>query len=283
MSVATLFTPAPAAVAPAGSGDFKGGHYYGQDDAGNWIPLYAPGKNFTLREARKLHADGKVAAPSVTTYMGTIAKPQLDQWKQENVAKACWAQHFASTIWHGEDEWVYAALATASGASKGAMDLGTQIHGAIENFVGGVDYDADMQVYVDAVAKERTRLGITKSYPEISIGSLKYGYAGRCDDHTDDLLILDYKSRKSTGKKKVASYETDSVQLAAYGFARFGNEFFKSGRGAIFAISTTEPGLVTVHEWTGAALVQPFEAFLAMTAVWRFTNNFDPRRSITGT
>ena len=269
-----MSTPIPNAVAPANSGDFKGGHYYGYE-ADKWVPLYAPGKDFTLREARKIHAEGKVAVPSVTTYMGIMNKPQLIKWQCENVAKACWEQKegFGGTA----EEWTDKALATASGASRGAMDLGTRIHKADELAANGEDYEAELDVYVKAIAKARAELGLKASHREECMGSLRYGVGGRCDEWTDCMAIIDIKSRKSKGKK-VASYETDPIQLSVYGFCKWGNAFFKQGRGIIIAVSTTEPGLTTNHIWTGPELVQAFEAFLAMTAVWRYINNCDPRK-----
>lgn len=266
----------PDAVAPKGSGDFKGGHYYGyQND--KWLPLYAPDKDFTLRQARKLQSEGKSAVPSVTTYIGAMSKPQLDTWKQENVAKAAFAALTNAAAQASEEIWTDHCLAVASGASRGAMDLGSRIHKAIEDAVGGQDYDASLDIYVQAVMAERERLGIKESVQEQCIGSTKYGYAGRADDLSAGMTVTDYKSRKSKGKK-VASYrESDDLQGASYGYARWGNEFFRTGRLHIFGISTTEPGLVTVHSTEGKDLIPAFEAFLSLTAVWRYTNNFDPR------
>jgi hypothetical protein len=281
---------APHAEAPKGSSDFKGGHYYGyrltndtpegkiRGLACEWFPLYEPEKNFTLREARKIQAEGGVAVPSVTTYFSALAKPQLVTWAQENVAKACWDMmndsNPAGTF--DMDTWVEKALATASGASKGAADLGTRIHKAIELAISGDAYSEELAEYVTAVKDERDRLGITDSVQEECVGSLKYGYAGRADDLSAGMTVMDYKSRKSKGKK-VPTYETDKVQLAAYGYAKWGNAFFKSGRGIVVAISTTQPGLTTPHVWGGAELVEAFQAFLALTTTWRYINNYDPR------
>lgn len=272
----TLNQNAPAATAPK-SGDFKGGHYYGIDNYGDWFPLYEPEKNFTLREARKIVDGGGVAVPSVTTYFNVLNKPQLNDWAQENAANAMFdflCDHDASE--DQRSDYVEWAISKASEASRPAADLGTRIHKAIELCLADKDYDAELAPYVNNVLIERSRLGIANSVQEEIVGSLKYGYAGRADDLSDGMTALDYKSRKSKGKK-VASYETDPVQIAAYGFAKWGNDFFKRGRGIVLAISTTAPGLVTPHEWTGPELVPAFEAFLALTAVWRFMNNFDPR------
>jgi len=271
--MSTLFTEAPAAKAETGN-DFVGSHWY-QYGTNGWEPLYEPGKTFTLREARKLSAEGRIVVPSVTTIFGVLAKPQLDKWKQENVAKACWDQHRQSTAWE-EQAWIDQALATASGASKGAMDLGTRIHQAAEDYIAGKDYDATLAPYIEAIAAKRAAMGIRESVTEQCMGSARWGFAGRCDDHsTQGMVIRDLKSRKSKGKK-VPTYETDALQLSAYGAARFGNAFFQSGKGEIWAISTSDPGLLTVHEFSGQDLVPAFECFLSLIKVWQHINNFKP-------
>lgn len=268
-----LFQEAPPIKADTG-GDFAGSHWY-EYRANGWEPLYEPGKTFTLREARKLSAEGRIVVPSVTTVMGVLAKPQLDKWKQENVAKACWDQHRQSTTWE-EQSWIDQALATASGASKGAMDLGTRIHQAAEDYIAGKDYDASLAPYIEAIAAKRAAMGIKDSVTEQCMGSARWGYAGRCDDHsTQGMVIRDIKSRRSKGKK-VPVYETDTLQLSAYLYARFGNAGFAGGKGEIWGISTSDPGLLTVHEFSGAELVASFECFLSLVKVWQHINNFKP-------
>jgi hypothetical protein len=274
----TLNENAPAAVAEK-SGDFQSSHWY-QYGPDGWSPLYEPGKSFTLREARKLHAEGHIVVPSVTTVFSVLAKPQLDRWKQENVAKACWDQHAIPTMWT-QEAWIEQALATASGASKGAMDLGTKIHQGIEDFCKGKDYDQSVQVYVEAVAKERAARGITNSKSEVCVGSAERGYAGRVDDYSDDTMtVRDFKSRSSKGKKSVGVYSTDVIQGSAYGAAIWKNAFFSRGRVEIWGISTTTPGLVTVHEFSGQELIDAYETFLALTTVWRGINKFDARAKV---
>lgn len=263
-----------------------GGHYYGVDKTAVgangdpvWVPLYEPNKSYTLREARALRAAGGIAIPSVTTYFKAMAKPQLERWKQGQAAGAMFDSLLTGSVLPRSDQRedaIKQSLSTAGNASRGAMDLGTRIHGAIEDAVRGKVPSPDMKVYVDAVLDARAGLGITASHPEQCVGSLKYGYAGRCDDYTDDMQVIDYKSRKSRGNK-VTVNESDPMQLAAYGYAKFGNAFFRDGKGHIFAISTTTPGLLTVHTFTGPQLVLAFQTFLALTQVWRFAHNFDPR------
>lgn len=266
----------PAPATPGAGGD--SGHWYGYDN-GLWHPLYTPEKNYTLREARKDRSAGRVVVPSVTTIFKVLAKQSLEKWKMEQVALACWEQH--KERWANGDHFIASAIDTANNASKDAMDLGTRIHAAIEDAIGGRPWDADLNVYILPVLAKREELGIKESVQEQCVGSLKYGYAGRGDDRTDRTMTFrDYKSRKSSGKAKVPVYETDFVQLAAYGFAAWGNDFFKQGSAELWGISTSEPGLLTVTTKPGPELVSDFECFLALSAVWRHVNKFDPR--ITG-
>jgi len=270
----TLNQDAPAAK-PAGRSDSS--HFYGWNEKAGWYPLYTPEKNYTLREARKDQAAGVVAVPSVTTYFKCLNKQQLLDWKMEQVANACYDDQEARS-WE-RDEYVQAMVARADNASRPAADLGTAIHAAIELAIADKDYEAGMDQYVQPVMKARAELGIKSLGVETCCGSLGLGYGGKCDEYAEGFTIVDLKSRKSKPAKqpKVASYSTDRLQTASYGYALFGNDFFTKGRGIILGISTTVPGLVTAHEFTGAELADAFDAFIGLTKVWRFENSFDPR------
>lgn len=257
------------------SAEAIGGHWYAHEESKGWFPLYKEGGTFTLREARKVKLEGGIVVPSVTTIFKLLYKKQLVDWMKGNVAKA--ALDTSRQDFGTDEDYIDFVLSKAENASFGAADLGSRIHKAIENCIGGLDYDASLAPYVDAVNGELAKLGLSAPVSESCAGSLKYGYAGRVDlSSAGELAVVDFKSRKSKGKK-VGSYDTDQMQLAAYGFALFGNPFFKSGKGYIYAVSTTQPGLITVHEFTGPSLVPAFEAFLGLCHAWRFINNFDPR------
>lgn len=271
---AVLNQNAPEAKAVNGTSDSS--HWYEYAN-GAWLPLYSQEKNYTLREARKDKEAGRVVVPSVTTIFKVLNKPQIVKWQMEQVALACWDMEPADR-WDHKEHYVAEAVETANNASKGAMDLGTRIHAAIEDAIAGRDWDAELDVYVRPVLNKRAELGIKESVQEQCVGSTKYGYAGRGDDRSDSTRTFrDYKSRKSKGKK-VPTYETDFVQLSAYMFAVWGNEAFRSGTAELWGISTSEPGLLTVTTKTGKELIPDFECFLALASVWRRLSDFDPRR-----
>jgi hypothetical protein len=250
--------------------------FYSYEEGRGWYAITTgDDKSFGMRDARKMKAEGKIVVPSVTSIFSVLAKPALDNWKAENVARACWDMH-GEGYWMSktQDEFIDAAIATASQASRGAMTLGTDIHQAIEDCIAGKDYRADLQIYVAPVMAERARREVRWSITEKAVGSTRFGYAGRCDDHSEETrTVRDNKSRKSKGKK-VPVYETDFIQIAAYGHALFGDEFFKSGHGEIWGISTSEPGVITVHDKTGPEMVEDFAAFLALNKIWQHINRF---------
>lgn len=264
-----MFTEAPAAVAPKGSQEHAGGHYYELLPSGVWVPLYSDGGTFTLRDARKLKAAGRIVCPSVTSIFKVLHKESLQDWIKEQVALAAWddALNDPGAIGGNKQEWIDRVIARADGVSGGAMTLGTNIHKGVEEAIAGRPYDAGVAVYVDAVMEAREECGVRTLSVEKCVGNADIGYAGRCDELADMMTVCDIKSRKSKNGK-VATYATDAAQTAAYGYAEWGEAFLTGGRGLIFGVSTTEPGIVTVHEYGPKELTAAFQAFVGMVAVW---------------
>lgn len=275
----TTFQSAPPAKADTGS---KGGsHFYGYTKERGFYPLYEEGGSFTLSQAKELRDQGQIVVPSVTGYISVMRKYQIEQYAQKAAARA--GRDIPMADYPSEDDWLDAVLAKAQSASRGAMDLGTRVHKAVENFINGQDIDADMAPYADAVMANIREVGIADGLvAEEVAGSLEYGAAGKFDlVHEGTMTIGDIKTRgHKLNKKKpsrVPSYETDEIQVAAGGFFKWGNKFFIRGRGIIFATSTVQPGLVTVHQFAGRDLIPAFETFIALSAVWRFVNGADFR------
>jgi len=277
MSTATL--DAPPAVAEKSNAD---GHFYGYcNETGKWFPLYAEGETFRLGAARAMHAKGHIVVPSVTGVIGVMRKYQIEEYQKKAAAKA--GRDTPMADYDSEDAWLKHCLAVADSASRGAMDLGTRVHKASENCIIGQDYDADMAKYVlplhECIAQYGMATGISA---EECAGSQRHGVAGKFDIiHEGTMTCGDIKTRGHKLNKvkpsRVPYYETDLMQVAAGGFFKWGNRFFQEGRGIVFGVSTVQPGLVTPHVFTGKELVEPFSTFLALTQVWRYINNFDPR------
>jgi hypothetical protein len=103
------------------------------------------------------------------------------------------------------------------------------------------------------------------------------GYAG-----TTDLLlcngILDYKSKRTKEGEKIVPSDSHPMQIAAYIMAHFGT--LDGKRGINVYISTTEVGRVEVHEYTEQELKSAWQAFLACCVLYRYVNNYDPRKEV---
>jgi hypothetical protein len=256
------------------------GHFYAHTAERGWYPLYADGGTFGLKAARELKATGVVVVPSVTGYIAEKRKHQIEDYGKKQAALA--ARDIPMASFANEDDWLDAVLAKADGASRPAIDLGSRIHKAVENCIGGESWDADLAVYVDATMKEIAVAGMNNVVSEECVGSLKYGAAGKLDLSDEPTMTIgDIKTRGHKINKvkvsRVPYYETDLMQVAAYGYFRFGNDFFNKGRGIVFGVSTVVPGLVTPHTFAGRDLVEAFSTFLALTQVWRFSHDFEPR------
>ena len=110
----------------------ESGHWYDQDGEPMYTIIGANGKerNTTLRDAKSL---GLV--PSVTTIIGMIAKPSLENWKIDQALKS------ALSLERYEDEslesFTYRCKQDSKQISLKAASEGTKIHAMIEKgFLG---------------------------------------------------------------------------------------------------------------------------------------------------
>lgn len=258
---------APAAKAVKLSED---GHFYEYLPLEQkWTALYTPDKPFTLREARKAKAEGRMVAGSITTIFKVLAKDQLTDWKIEQALLVAARVPFNPEAGSLED-WVNEVSAVASRASMGAATLGTQIHAAFENAIVDLEYDAAMDVYMQPTLAKVKELRLEVIASEVCVGDVPIGVAGRTDLICADCTVVDLKSRKTKPNRKAGSYSTDCAQLAFYGYCYFGPRFLKEGRGIILVISTTEPGRVNEIVYGPDDLAAAFEAFLGMVKIWKW-------------
>lgn len=264
---------APPATAPKRFKD-AGGHWYTVVN-GEVKPLYKEGGTFTLREARKLAREGQRVLPSVTTYFKCLHKGALEDWLMSQAALAA-LQHPRDKFL-SDDAWLEAVLDSARNVSKGAMDLGTAIHKGLELGLEGGDYDADVAVYVRPAIEAIQKSGFKLIAQEVCVANPTVGYAGRCD-LLGEMAVWDAKSRKTRPGQAARAYSTDLMQLLCYGVAHFGERFLDEGECCNLIISTTEPGRVEVVTHDMKSYRWAWEAFIGLTAVWRFENKFDPRK-----
>jgi hypothetical protein len=261
----------------------SGSHWYGLDGK----PCHTlPNKdgdgqrNTTLRDARKLGL-----LPSVTNIIGLLDKPQLTKWKMREAAKAA----IAVPPPQGEeplDRFADRAIEHAMSQVSEAADLGSKIHGAIENIIRGSADVApdDIQPFVRPVVAWMREKGIRVTHSEIVLVNPVHGYAGRVDAlftwgpvDAPNMGILDFKTTRTKPDQKVEAYDEHVMQLAAYAATHYGAEYLDRVLAANLFISSTEPGRMEVVKHDKARLVEAYHAFTQMCAVWRFRKGYDPR------
>ena len=248
-------------------------HWYDRDGKAVFEVPKAKGGGMratTIADARKLGL-----YPSVTTVLSVLAKPQLVDWQLGQVA----GKAYSNPPQDGESQEDYARrIISASQEQVGeAADLGTAIHAALEAHFQGLPVPDGYSAYVDPVAALIAREGITFLEHELRLVNADVGYAGTTDAviKTSDgrLGILDFKSRKTKPGERVSNWETEPMQIAAYGMAKWGKV---PDTGANLYISTTEKGRVQIVQYSHEELQAAWDAFLCATRLWQYLKGYKP-------
>ena len=93
------------------------------------------------------------------------------------------------------------------------------------------------------------------------------------------MFIIDWKTRKTDPKKKVKSYETELLQVAAYAASRWGEKAImdRQVHGANVYVSRNEVGRVEVRAWKPEEIFKAYQTFLNCCQIWRYVKGYDPR------
>ena len=163
-----------------------------------------------------------------------------------------------------------------------ASDLGTRIHDGIEKCLGGdMDVDPALMIFIGPVLEWFEKSKLTVIHLEKTLVNTRHGYAGKCDliakGPRGKRLIVDWKSRKTQPGRAVTPFDGQSMQIAAYAATAFKENSLARISGINVYISTTEPG--RVEHYQHPDLVEPFQAFKHVCAVWRHLNGYDPREA----
>ena len=173
----------------------------------------------TVADAREL---GLV--PSVTTILGIIRKPGLEQWMLNTT----------------KDE--------AEAARVAGADYGKRLHAAVSGWLSGhPDSDPELEAVMQKVGEFWTKQGWMARETERSFAMSDYGGTVdliAIDRVTERLVIADWKTQKTNGRANF--YPEWGLQLAAYahGMGVLGDCQLMS-----VVISTTEDMIVT-QEWS---------------------------------
>lgn len=263
------------------------------------------GRPTTLKDARSLGL-----LPSVTTILDVLDKPQLTDWKLEQVSKE-W--HRRVSVIAGRAQSLDQAVAVSDIADtqfdelheqicerafqqvEDAADAGKLIHAAVEKALSGLAWNHDepvflpelkerfpMQTFIDPIERFVRENSIRPTGHEVKVVNLVHGYAG-----TGDLPMTcsrgigfgDWKTRKTKPGKPVKAYDTQLMQIAAYHGGHYPTVPSASDFVAGFNlfISTTEPGRIEACWYSAEEIAGAYEAFTHMAALWRYLRGYDPR------
>jgi len=229
----------------------------------------------TLRDARP---NGWY--PSVTSVLKTLAKPQLERWKQ---GMACLAVLTAPRK-EGEDldsfiERVLTTEKQQEEVGQVARDRGTEIHAGIESYFSGQAISPELEPWVRPAIDALIAFGELATSESVIIGA---GYGGRvdlvqkCDGH---FRIWDIKSSGKLPDPKQGAYLEHRLQCAAYAKA-WSDKLSKAGSpseiitGNVY-ISTASKGeyVIIEHEDWETTFTK---GFLPLLNFWCFQNNYWP-------
>jgi hypothetical protein len=242
----------------------ESGHWYAKDGTPAYTIVGKNGKErpTTLRDARTLEL-----VPSVTTILSVLAKPGLENWKQNQILMAALTMPRVE----GETEQEYIARIIRDSKEQGmkAAEEGTRIHGAIEKYYLGETWNPEYDKHVYATRdKVKYYFGDREWIAEKSFATWYYG--GKCD-LASPKIVLDFKSKEFTEDDLPKPYDENVIQLAAY---RWGLGY-KTARCANVFISRNVPGLVHIVEHDEEEIARGWETFQDCLSLWMNLKRFN--------
>ena len=243
----------------------ESGHWYTQEGEPMYTIIGVNGKerNTTLRDAKQL---GLV--PSVTTIIGMIAKPSLENWKIEQALKS------AITLERLEEEsfnaFLYRCKKDAKSIGLNAAKEGTKIHAIIEKgFLG----HEDSKIYNDIKYLLDEHFPGEQWIAEASFAS-KMGYGGKIDLYSKSGVFVDFKTKDNLEGKEPSRlvYDEHGMQLSAYAQ---GCGFDKPQRVSIF-VDRADTGLIACHIWDEESHDRHLQMFNSILTYWKFSKNYFP-------
>jgi hypothetical protein len=218
----------------------------------------------TLRDARKLDL-----MPSVSGIIKMAAQPGLQYWMQTQVLLA--ALTLPRIENEPEDKYIARVMDDSKQHARNAAEFGTAIHAAVQGYYEHEALDVDVAVYAMATVEAVTKRWGNQPWTAERSFAHPLGYGGKTDLFAPG-IVIDFKT-KAFGVEEITkglAYEEHAMQLAAY---REGLEMPTSACVNIF-ISTTNPGLVHIHEWTEEEVSRGWEMFKTLLHYWQLKNNF---------
>lgn len=226
-------------------------------------------RNTTLADAKK---EGLL--PSVTTILKVLAKPELENWKQEQAIMS------ALTLPRNEGEsledFAKRVVTDMNEQSRSAADFGTTIHNVLENYFKDGTVLEKYSKLIEDVQSFLDQMGWTIHKVEgVAIGK---GYAGKfdlvCKDKEGKYWIVDYKTQTYDTKKSPTIYDEWLWQLGAYANSR---DLKDNIGGACNIVINRQTMEVRPTVYNTQEVSEGFKAFETCLSLWSIVKNFDPR------
>jgi len=252
-------------------------HYYFKDGRPCYTVPRANGngeRNTTLADARKLDL-----VPSYTEVSKVAARPGLEAWKANQLLDS--ALTLPMMPRELADDYKKRVILDAGEKSKKAREKGTELHAAIEQLIRREQPNEEWREHLATLYATLLQHGIELlgGKAEHSFAS-PLGYGGKIDFHTDEPLIIDFKTTEHLNKKQLV-WPEHVQQLAAYGFGVFGQHvgigmdiIVLSEFRALNVFVGTEDKQVRVYEHEWLDLVDGFECFKCLLSYWQRTKKF---------
>lgn len=220
--------------------------------------------------------------PSVTTVMGMLDKPALNDWRITEHLKTVFALGSLEGFSTLEDFCKVIKNKTQEALDKAPKD-GTDFHDVLECwFKDTEDKEQFSEQQAAICANVELSLGliddvITPIHSEDSF-THEMGFAGKVDLHYSN-WVVDFKTKntKDKWKPRKMAYPEMAMQLAAY---RVGLGLPNARCANVFIC--LEDGAVEFHEWDNAELDKQFANFSDLLRIWLRNAGYVPGSQQTG-
>lgn len=252
-------------------------HYYEKTAEGvtprHFVPIASrPGES---RPTRITDARKAGWYPSVTTVMGMLDKPALNDWRITEHLKQAYL--FDSSILQWEDgqkmeqeEYIEHIKKQTQEALDKAPKDGTDFHDVLERYFSGNETDmSDREISISRNV-EALLCDDQVAYEWITEKSFVHsmGFAGKVDLHWQDGfngIVVDFKTKNTADKWKPGkmAYPEMAMQLAAY---RVGLGLHEARCANVFIC--LETGEVEFYEWGPETLDKQWANFSDLLRIW---------------
>ena len=238
----------------------EAGHWYDHDGEPMYTIIGANGKerNTTLRDAKSI---GLV--PSVTTILGLVSKPSLENWKITQALQA------SLNVDNDDPEYINKCKNAGREVGMKAAKQGTKIHAQIEKGFLGKGTSKPYKII---------KSWLDENFPkEEWIAEASFcadeGDGGKIDLYSKSGIFIDFKTKDNLEGKDPSRlvYDEHGMQLSAYAQ---GCNIEEPERVSIF-IDRADTTLVLPHIWENETHYKHKEMFNSLLNYWKLVKNYD--------